>query len=76
MVIDGPDSTFQIQKHRAGYKLMSCNSRTCYDIGRFDAENGESGRRLTTNAAEPFEIVFVRALVDDFEDNKVIKSVV
>ncbi|WVZ14561.1 hypothetical protein V8G54_012127 [Vigna mungo] len=72
VVIDALNSKFQIEKYRAGYKLMFCYDGGCLDIGRFDAENGESGRRLTPNAPEPFEIVFVEA----FEDNKVIKSVV
>ncbi|XP_047166291.1 kunitz-type trypsin inhibitor-like 2 protein [Vigna umbellata] len=72
VVIDGPNSKFQIVKYGAGYKLMFCFDGGCLDIGRLDAQNDEDGRRLTPSAPEPFEIVFVEA----FEDNNVIKSVV
>ncbi|XP_014506311.1 kunitz-type trypsin inhibitor-like 2 protein [Vigna radiata var. radiata] len=64
---------FHIEKYNFGYKLVFCitGSQTCLDIGRFDAKNGEEGRRLITTEHEAFDIVFVPA----FEADKVIKSV-
>ncbi|XP_014508975.1 kunitz-type trypsin inhibitor-like 2 protein [Vigna radiata var. radiata] len=64
---------FHIQKYQIGYKLVFCifDSPTCFDIGRFDAQNGEGGRRLNLTEHEAFDIVFVPA----FEADKVIKSV-
>nr|BBO25484.1 Kunitz-type protease inhibitor [Apios americana] len=66
--------TFHIEKHRLGYKLVFCmtGSPTCLDIGRFDANKGEGGRRLNLTEHEPFEVVFVDA--SNFDG--IIKSVV
>ncbi|ESW24424.1 hypothetical protein PHAVU_004G129700 [Phaseolus vulgaris] len=70
-----PISTrFHIENYHFGYKLVFCitGSPTCLDIGRFDAENGEDGRRLNLTEHEAFDLVFVKV----FEADKVIKSVV
>nr|QIJ55473.1 kunitz-type trypsin inhibitor-like protein 2 protein [Cajanus platycarpus] len=66
--------TFHIQKYKFGYKLVFCvnGTSTCLDIGRFDANNGESGRRLNLTEHEAFDLVFVEA--SDYE--AIIKSVV
>ncbi|XP_014507235.1 kunitz-type trypsin inhibitor-like 2 protein [Vigna radiata var. radiata] len=67
------DGKFHIKKYIFGYKLVFCLDATkaCLDIGRFDAKNGEEGRRLNTTQDEAFDIVFVPA----FKADKVIKSV-
>ncbi|RDY09568.1 Kunitz-type trypsin inhibitor-like 2 protein, partial [Mucuna pruriens] len=66
--------TFHIQKYGFGYKLVFCitGSPTCLDIGKFDAQRGEGGRRLNLTEHEPFEVVFIEA--SDFDE--IIKSVV
>ncbi|XP_020207380.1 kunitz-type trypsin inhibitor-like 2 protein [Cajanus cajan] len=66
--------TFHIEKYNFGYKLVFCinGSSVCLDIGRFDANNGESGRRLNLTEHEAFDLVFVEA--SDYEE--IIKSVV
>ncbi|QCD95075.1 Kunitz inhibitor ST1-like [Vigna unguiculata] len=52
------------------------SAQACLNIERFDAYNGEEGRRLTLTEEEygASDIVFIRAYDDD--DDKVIKSVV
>jgi len=71
--------TFHIKKYGIGYKLVFCrteSAQACLNIERFDAYNGEEGRRLTLTEEEygASDIVFIRAYDDD--DDKVIKSVV
>ncbi|CAJ1952471.1 unnamed protein product [Sphenostylis stenocarpa] len=65
---------FHIEKYKFGYKLVFCinGAQACLDIGRFDAKNGEDGRRLNLTEHEAFDIVFVEASQVD----GVIKSVV
>ncbi|ESW24426.1 hypothetical protein PHAVU_004G129900 [Phaseolus vulgaris] len=65
---------FHIQKYyQFSYKLVFCitGTPTCLDIGRFNAHNGEEGKRLSLTEHEGFNLGFVEA----FEADKVIKSV-
>ncbi|CAJ1952467.1 unnamed protein product [Sphenostylis stenocarpa] len=56
--------TFNIQKFDAGYKLVFCaTTRTCYDIGRHDDENGR--RLVLTN--KPFEFASYYAPTRDYD---------
>jgi len=61
------DGKFLIRRLNEGsvaYKLVFCvsGSHSCEDIGKFDAKNGENGKRLILTDKEPYGFVLQRVL--------------